>query len=402
MGPAAETGEDGFDVGEVGIGVGGIVAVITVYGDVAAGASGGGGEHEVVGRGGADLDGEADEVVAPVEEGADLAQRLRHGLEVDGVLHLAEPDVAVGDEDPGGGVGELSCGERATGDPVDRRHQTRRARTDLAQQTKGLVAQQFVVDVALDARRPGDRGVGTDPRVRLHQSAIGVREQVELVVVGGRDALLEGGDRRIGRLGTLDRVQPELVDTVDGQFHNDPERAEAECDGLHVGVVGGHGDYLAGAGDDGRADDLGADAAEGEPGAVGSGRGGAGDRLTIDVAEIGHRESERCQDPRDLVQVCAGAHGHSVAVDRDQTTQARQVELHVVGHGYGGEAVSRADGLHRAAASGRLPDDGGDLGGTRRVQHLVRRAGRGAAPVAPAGRRTRSGPAHRKHLPSPR
>ncbi len=203
-------------------------------------------------------------------------------------------------------------------------------------------------------------------------------------------------------LGLLDGVQDECRDALQGDLDEDAEGAEPEGDGgeqLAVLVLV-DGQELPVGSDEGRARDLGGDAAEPGAGAVRAGGDRAGDGLAVDVAEVGHRQAVWCEQPRNIVQARARAQRHAAAftVGRDETREIGEVQQHAGGDGDPGEAVAGADGLdlHAVLRSGlhRPLHGGGRVGelGAQRT-HLF-----GAPPVLPRPSKT----GHRNDFPSPR
>ncbi len=168
------------------------------------------------------------------------------------------------------------------------------------------------------------------PGVALGHGAIGVREPVELEVVALRDALVERVEDLAEILGVLDGVQDERRHALHGDIDEDAERSEAQRHGgQQLGVLGlAHRQQVTGCCDQRRADDLRGDSPESRAGAVRAGRDGARDRLTIDVAEVLHREPERREQVRHLVQpgACQQRDARPLTVDVDEARQIGEVE----------------------------------------------------------------------------
>ena len=129
-------------------------------------------------------------------------------------------------------------------------------------------------------------------------------------------------------------------------------------------------------GDELHPDDGRRQVAEPEPGAVGGGGDGAGDRLAVDVAEVGHRQADRGELVVEAVQADAGLTRHPPA---SRSTCEHPVacrssdELHAVGRGGGRERVPGADRLDP------LPGLGGAAARSAATSSVDRGAARSAA-----------------------
>ncbi len=113
---------------------------------------------------------------------------------------------------------------------------------------------------------------------------------VQLEVVDGGRLLDEPVEDVVERFDGLPGVQAEGRDALQGHLGDDPQRAESDtCDAQQVGVEATH---LAATVDQLHPDDGRRQVAEAEAGAVGGGGDGAGDRLLVDVAQVGHRQPD--------------------------------------------------------------------------------------------------------------
>ena len=122
-------------------------------------------------------------------------------------------------------------------------------------------------------------------------------------------------------------------------------------------------DDRAVAGDQPHADDVAGDAAEIAGRAVRRGRDGAGDRLAVDVAEVGHRQAAAVQLLVQAMELDAGLDG-DLALDGVRLQDALVVvELHEapVGQSDRREGVAAADDLHPLSRGRRITHDLGEL-----------------------------------------
>jgi hypothetical protein len=119
---------------------------------------------------------------------------------------------------------------------------------------------------------------------------------------------------------------------------------------------------------------------------VGAGGDRARDRLSVDVAEIRHRETVGREQRGNAMQARAGEQAHTLplAVDRDEPGQLGD-RAESRGDRDAGEAVARPDGLDRPAAL---------RGGADRTPHRLDRRG-----VLDREGRTRSVRAQFCHVP---
>ena len=157
-------------------------------------------------------------------------------------------------------------------------------------------------------RALGQAGVG------LRHRAVGVREPVELEVVGApRRARRAPRARRRAAPGcsTACSTNAGTHCSVTSTRMPSAPRPSATAGSSSAFSVSLDGEQIAGCRHQRRADDLGRDAAEPGAGAVGAGRDRAGDRLTVDVAEVLHREPVRRQQRGQLVQARAGEERHA-------------------------------------------------------------------------------------------
>ncbi len=161
-----------------------------------------------------------------------------------------------------------------------------------------------------------------------------------------------------------------------------------------------HDEQLAVSRDQRRSGDLRGDAAETGTCAVRAGGDGARDRLTVDVAEIGHREAIPGQQSGNAVQTRAGSQRRAsgLTVGGDEPREVRQIQQHPRSDGDTREAVARTHRLDVHPAQGGGLDGALDRRGGRRELHTLGAHLRRASPVLPLCTR----PGHRNAFPSPR
>ena len=113
-------------------------------------------------------------------------------------------------------------------------------------------------------------------------------------MVDGGGLLGEAVEHVVEHLDRLPGVQVERRHALQRHLGDDAERAEPDAgDAQQLGIavlVEAHD--VAGAGDELHPDDRRRQVAEAEPGAVGGRGDRAGDRLAVDVAEVGHRQPD--------------------------------------------------------------------------------------------------------------
>ena len=144
-------------------------------------------------------------------------------------------------------------------------------------------------------------------------------------------------------------------------------------------------DFLAVGADDAETADHAGETGEAQAGAVGARGHRAGQRLRVDVALVGQRQSARAQNARHVAQAGARAqrHGAGIGVRADETGHLVQLHPVAVGDGDRGEGMAGAKGTHGASRRRGVPDDAADFLGVRRLMHGARHARLGAGPVAP-------------------
>ena len=132
-------------------------------------------------------------------------------------------------------------------------------------------------------------------------------------------------------------------------------------------------------------------------------RDGTGDRLRVDIPEIGHGQSQRPEERIEIGQprACEHPHATGLPVHRRDALQPLEVDLKVVGHSNPAEGMPRPHRFDPPAGDRSPPDH---------VRELVHAGWCGdfdgggalvAGPVAPVPR-TGLGPVHPKFCPSPR
>ena len=166
------------------------------------------------------------------------------------------------------------------------------------------------------------------------------------------------------------RMQVERRHAPQGDLGDDAQRAEADpghAQQFGIGLLVRPHDRAV-AGDEFDTDDRGRQVAERGTGAVRRGRRGAGDRLAVDVAEVGHAPGPF--DSELLVEVVepdACLHGHVRAGDARHALHRVERDQVAVGHRRVGERMTAADRLHPPPRLGRLTDDRRDLVGAARL-----------------------------------
>ena len=153
-----------------------------------------------------------------------------------------------------------------------------------------------------------------------------------------------------------------------------PTRSDAE----QVGVVAlVEAPDPAVAGDDLHADDGRGDVAVGGTRAVSRRGDRSGDRLRIDVAEVGHREAALGELVVQVVQPDPGLDGDVETLGATHTVDAVEIvegEQLPVGHRDVGEGVCTADHLDALTGLGSRAHDRGHLGGRSRLVDTLRDA----------------------------
>ena len=213
------------------------------------------------------------------------------------------------------------------------------------------------------ARRLVDDVVG--PR----QRAVGVREDEELEVAVPVDALVETVEDLGQRHRRVDAAQREGRHRLQRDLGDDPQRADGDARREQV-VAAVEVDHRAARGDQAHGAHLRGDVAQRHTGAVRGGGDRAGDRLLVDVAQVGHRQPVLGERLAEGVQADTGLDADQAAarVGVQQRAHAIEAQQRAVGEHGGRERVARPRDAH--AASGRdraldgahdLPDRGGPL-----------------------------------------
>lgn len=229
-----------------------------------------------------------------------------------------------------------------------------------------------------------------------------MRKPVELEVVDAADARIEVVHDGVERFGLFLCAERERRHALERHVDEDAEGAQTERDGRQqVGLVlVVDGEQLSIRRDERGTHDLGRQSPVTETGAMGAGRERSGDGLTIDVAQVRHREAVRREQRRNAVQSRAGqqAHTPALAIDGDHAAQLAQIQQGSRRRRDPGEAVSGADRLQRAPASAGRAHGTAHRLDRRGVLHQLRAHALGARPVLPCA----AGSCHRKLFPSPR
>ncbi len=214
-----------------------------------------------------------------------------------------------------------------------------------------------------------------------------MREPVAVDVLVRVDDAVPLGQELRPRFRLLHRTQLEERLALQRHLGHDPERAEPDSSRVEdLGLLGrGAADHLAGAGDQLEADDGGGDGPVAQPGAVGPGRGGAGNGLAIDVPEVGQRQIAATQLLVQPPERDAGLDGggHRLAVDGDEPVERADPQHPAVGAGNVRERVAGGDDLDRLAGPGGRFHRLDDLEQALRLVDRDRGAVLVSAPVPP-------------------
>ncbi|UUZ58925.1 hypothetical protein LP418_23165 [Nocardioides sp. B-3] len=236
------------------------------------------------------------------------------------------------------------------------------------------------------AQRPQPVELG-QPVVGLRHHPLGVREPVGVdVVVVARELVVRRQQRVPGHRPFV-RLEREQRFDRERDLGEDAQRTQPDpTRGEDLGERRGRGgDLLAVTGDHREGRDLRRKGGDGATGAVGAGRGGAGDRLLRDVAHVVQGETEPAELGVEDVQRGAGqhGHGHGVTVDRGDAGEVVGAQHGVDRRRDAGEAVAGADHLHGSAVRDGALDLPHDLPGRVRRDDPARLGGFGACPVRP-------------------
>ena len=212
------------------------------------------------------------------------------------VLHLAEAHRARAREHLVRAVGELAVAVDLGRQPVDARGSPWRDACRRLHISCERRSTSRVVDPVADRRRRAARGARRAAGCWSSSCTVSVCGQpVELEVVGGSAARVDTRRALVERLGMLDRVQQERGHALDGDLDEHAERAEPErarraaarrsrsrstVEQRSPSPVTSVAPRICVASPPKRS-----------AGAVGAGRGRAGDRLAVDVAHVLQREA---------------------------------------------------------------------------------------------------------------
>ena len=142
----------------------------------------------------------------------------------------------------------------------------------------------------------------------------------------------------------LDGVNTEARDGLQGDTSDDAERAETNTGAMEEFrlVVGVDVDHVAVGREHSKTSNLRCDAAVSEARAMGAGTHRAGDRLFVDVAHVGQRQSVPVEFPVELLQRDTGSDRDEAGrgVDVMQLIERANCDVKVGRHGDGGERVT--------------------------------------------------------------
>ena len=296
-------------------------------------------------------------------------------------------DTSVNSRAPSAYADARASGRTRPGDPAARAHHG----------AEDVVGEQVVVPPAPRAGQGTEhlaRAVQRHPVVALEQHPAGVGPPVHVDVVVRRGELVVAVEHVVEGGGGLARVQREQRLRLQGHGVDHAERTEADPHeveqlgvlALGAGQGGAVGEHQP------QADHLGGEPAEPVPGAVRAGGDRAGDRLRLDVAEVGQREAGVLEQPVQAPQRHPRLHRHPGGgdVEVDQGVVPVEPQLHLAGDRDRAEGVAGADGPHAAPGRCGRGQRGGDLVGARRADHLDAVSVLVARPVAPGALRRSS------------
>ena len=339
MRTAVELAHDRFDLAEV-LEVGPIVPL--VHCDVHRRPTRRRRQGDVIGRGHAHFDGEADPPVVGLDLMAHFLQCVRAVLGRDRVLHLVERRLARRAEDAVAAIAELDrVGPVAVGLPPPEETEDREAAP---------------ADDAILHRRLPPRLRRAVAQVRLREHPLGRRHPPELEVVVCGDRFVPRLDHLVHDDRRLGAVQIERRHAAKGHVGDDAERAETDAsDRQQVRIICANVPSPAVGGDQRERIDEGREPAPLGARAVRRRRDGARDRLTIDVAEVREREPgvgkrivhRRQRDPR------FDGHEPGRRVEVEHPVQAVEHKAAPVGERDSRERVAGPDGLDAIAVQGR-------------------------------------------------
>jgi hypothetical protein len=220
-------------------------------------------------------------------------------------------------------------------------------------------------------------------------------------VVDAADARIEVVHDGVERFGLFLCAERERRHALERHVDEDAEGAQTERDGRQqVGLVlVVDGEQLAIRRDERGTHDLGRQSPVTETGAMGAGRERSGDGLTIDVAEVRHRETVGREQRRNAVQSRAGQQAHTPALAIDGDTPLSSLRSSRV-PGAAAIPVKLCPAPTALSARPRAPAERTERRTASIVVGYSTSCGRtlGARPVLPCA----AGSCHRKLFPSPR
>ena len=249
------------------------------------------------------------------------------------------------------------------------------------------------------SRESGCEAVGERAGVVLGEDPAGVREPVELDVVGALDVVVEAvrAPRR-ARRGPRARARRTPARPAASRSsarrarrgRPGPRRSTSAFSVSEVSSVEPSGSTSS------SATTWVARPPKRSAGAVGAGRDRAGDRLLVDVAEVGEREPEVEQRAVEPAQRDPGLDGDPAGAawsTASTPVEVVEAQLHVERHPDAGERVAGADRAHPAAVGGGVGQHCGELVAVARRDDLDAVGALVARPVAPAPSVLRDTPA---------
>ena len=361
---------------------------VLVDGDVTGVLRVRGAEDDLVAGGEADLDRIDDTVLGPRGELEHVANRLGCMFARDPVLHLGELDPPLAGEDAKRLVDLGRATGAAGGEAGEARAQRGQVAPGKREAAANPVLERHLLRVDECRRARLRRFVGTPALATQRDLCVG--EDVELEMVGTGVELVEVGEHVAERLRAVDAVEREGWDRADRHRVDQPERPEPEARAVERRPVGVGGDLERAAVGENEVDglDLCGNTAEPRPGAVGTGRDRAGQRLVVDVAEVLEGEPE-------MVELAVELAEHDPGLDFDEPARAvhsqhpiEAVEANhdVVGESDVGERMTRGRGANPLVARRGTADDLGELVAGRRSLDHSRGAALIARPVVPPRR----------------
>ena len=305
-----------------------------------------------------------------------------------GVFHLVEADGPVVGEAFVGNIDLLGLAHETGREPGRPRDQAGSAAGGPEGEVSETVLDHHVADEALGppARlRPAPGPVAPDGQRRI---GVGEDEELEVLVAGRQP--LEVGQDLVQRHRQVGPMEVEGGHRLEGDSGDHAERADRDtgrAQKVQAVTAAVDLEQLPVGGDQVQRHDLGRQVRHLRAGAVGAGRDRPGDRLLIDVTEVGHGQAEPVEFAVEVGQ-------NRATPDLDQASrevgienpgEAGHVDHQVLADRGGGEGVTGSRHGDPAPGVGGRSDQLLELGPAGRLADLLRRAALVAGPVGPYG-----------------